>query len=81
MEKSSDVCHPSHYQSDGVECIEAMYVISPAMAVCFAAGSAIKYLDRAGLKDDEVQDLRKAKEGWHIAKRMMLRKAIENGKD
>lgn len=81
MEKSSDVCHPSHYQSDGVECIEAMYVISPAMAVCFAAGSAIKYLDRAGLKDDEVQDLRKAKECWHIAKRMMLRNAIENGKD
>ena len=55
-----EVEHPSHYQSDGVECIDAMYAISPAMAVCFAAGSAIKYLDRAGLKDDEGQDLRKA---------------------
>lgn len=51
------------------------------MAACFAAGSAIKYLDRAGLKDDEVQDLRKAKECWHMAKRMMLRKAVEDGKD
>ena len=73
--------HPSHYQSDGVECIEAMYRVSPTMAVYFAAGSAIKYLDRAGLKDDEGQDLRKAKECWHMAKRMMARKAVEDGKD
>jgi hypothetical protein len=81
MTKSSDVCHPSHYQSDGMECIEAMYAISPAMAVNFAVGSALKYLDRAGLKDDEGKDLRKAKECWHMAKRMMLRKAVEDGKD
>lgn len=72
--------HPSHYQSNGVECIDAMYAISPTMAVCFAAGSALKYLDRAGLKDDEGKDLRKAKECWHMAKRMMARWA-ENGQD
>lgn len=81
MTKSSDVRHPSHYQSDGIECIEAMYVISPAMAVCFSVGSALKYLDRAGLKDDEDTDLRKARECWHMAKRMMARNAVENGKD
>lgn len=81
MTKSSDVSHPSHYQSDGMECIEAMYRVSPEMAVYFVAGSAIKYLDRAGLKDDEVQDLRKARECWHMAKRMMVRKAVEDGKD
>lgn len=78
---SNEVNHPSHYQSDGVECIDAMYVISPSMAVCFAAGSALKYLDRAGLKDDEVKDLRKAKECWHMAKRMMFRNAVKNGKN
>lgn len=72
MDKSS-VRHPSHYASDGIECIEAMYAISPAMAIYFAAGSALKYLDRAGLKDDEGQDLRKAKECWHMAKRLMVR--------
>lgn len=75
-----EVEHPSHYQSDGVECIDAMYAISPTMAVCFAAGSALKYLDRAGRKDDEEKDLRKARECWHMAKRMMVRWA-ENGKD
>ena len=77
MDKSS-VRHPSHYASDGIECIEAMYAISPAMAIYFAAGSALKYLDRAGLKDDEGQDLRKAKECWHMAKRMLSRKIRED---
>lgn len=67
--------HPSHYASDGIECIEAMYAISPAMAIYFAAGSALKYLDRAGLKDDEGKDLMKAKECWHMAKRLMARMA------
>ena len=78
---NAEVRHPSHYQSDGMECIEAMYRVSPKMAVYFAVGSALKYLDRAGLKDDEGQDLRKAKECWHMAKRMMLRNAVEDGKD
>lgn len=73
--------HPSHYQSDGVECIAAMYAISPTMAINFSVGSALKYLDRAGRKDDEITDLRKARECWHMAKRMMLRKAVEDGKD
>ena len=70
--------HPSHYASDGIECIDAMYAISPAMAIYFASGSALKYLDRAGLKDDEGKDLRKAKECWHMAKRM-VRKVVEDG--
>ena len=65
--------HPSHYYSDGIECIDAMYAISPAMAMYFAAGSALKYLDRAGLKDDEEKDLMKARECWHMAKRLMVK--------
>ena len=82
-----EVEHPSHYQSEGVECIDAMYTVSPSMAVYFAVGSALKYLDRAGLKDDEGEDLRKAKECWHMAKRMIALKALEymdggrNGQD
>ena len=72
--------HPSHYVSEGIECIEAMYCISPAMAIYFAAGSALKYLDRAGLKDDEAKDLRKARECWHMAKRLMVRLVAEGGK-
>ena len=78
---NGSVRHPSHYASDGIECIDAMYAIAPAMAIYFSAGSALKYLDRAGLKDDEGQDLRKAKECWHMAKRLMVRKVAEDGKD
>ena len=82
MDKSdnAEVRHPSHYQSDGMECIEAMYRVSPKMAVYFAVGSALKYLDRAGRKDDEDTDLRKARECWHMAKRMMAR-GTENEQD
>lgn len=76
-----EVESPSHYQSDGIECIDAMYAISPTMAVYFSVGSALKYLDRAGRKGDEDTDLHKAKECWHMAKRMMVRKAVEDGKD
>lgn len=76
----SDVRHPSHYASEGIECIEAMYAISPVMAIHFATGSALKHLDRAGLKDDEGKDLGKAKECWHMAKRMIARLVAEGGK-
>ena len=82
MDKSdnAEVRHPSHYQSDGMECIEAMYRVSPKMAVYFAVGSALKYLDRAGRKGEEDTDLRKARECWHMAKRMMAR-GTENEQD
>ena len=80
MDKSdnAEVRHPSHYQSEGVECIDAMYAVSPDMAVYFSVGSALKYLDRAGLKGDEIEDLRKSKECWHMAKRMLARKIRED---
>ena len=80
MDKSDneEVRHPSHYQSDGMECIDAMYLVSPMMAVYLSVGSALKYLDRAGHKDDEEKDLRKARECWHMAKRMLSRKISED---
>ncbi|MER5441148.1 DUF3310 domain-containing protein [Streptomyces sp. NPDC002790] len=52
------VRHPSHYTShpSGIECIEITKHMS------FTLGSAIKYLWRAGLKGDAIQDLEKARE-------------------
>ncbi len=55
------VNHPVHYISDpsGIECIQITRHRN------FNIGNAIKYLWRAGLKDDaKVQDLRKAI--WYI---------------
>lgn len=62
MMNNDPVNHPRHYVSDpsGVECIEITRHRN------FAIGSAIKYLWRAGLKDDtkQIEDLKKAI--WYI---------------
>lgn len=65
---SDNVNHPKHYTShpSGIECIQI------AEHHNFCVGNAIKYLWRAGLKDDanrgtlakQVEDLEKAK--WYI---------------
>jgi hypothetical protein len=56
-EKTNDaVNHPKHYTAhpSGVECIQ----ITRHMNFCL--GNAMKYIWRAGLKGDAVEDLRKA---------------------
>lgn len=56
----SNVNHPKHYNEhpSGVECIDIIEDMN------FNVGNAIKYLWRAGLKDDLIQDLQKAE--WYI---------------
>ena len=61
-EQMDPVNHPAHYTSDpsGIECITITRHRN------FNIGNAIKYLWRAGLKDQDtlIQDLRKAV--WYI---------------
>ena len=54
------VNHPPHYTNhpSGVECIQ----ITEHMGFCI--GNAVKYLWRADLKNDALQDLQKAR--WYI---------------
>ena len=54
------VNHPKHYTEhpSGVECIEVTEHMN------FCVGNAIKYLWRAGLKGEQIEDLRKAR--WYI---------------
>ena len=61
------VNHPSHYKShpSGVECID----ITEHMG--FNLGNALKYLWRADLKDNAVQDLEKA--AWYINREIAKR--------
>jgi hypothetical protein len=60
MSTQPDNINPQHYQShpSGVECIEVTQHCN------FCIGNAIKYLWRAGLKGDAVEDLKKA--AWYI---------------
>lgn len=59
-QEKKDAINPSHYKNhpSGVECIEVTEHFN------FNKGNAMKYIWRAGEKDDEIQDLEKAK--WYI---------------
>lgn len=65
-----NVNHPIHYTDhpSGVECIE----ITEHMNFCL--GNAIKYIWRAGLKGEAVEDLEKAV--WYIKREI---ERVKNG--
>jgi hypothetical protein len=54
------VNHPSHYNDHprGIECIDVVEEFN------FNVGNAMKYLWRAGLKGDLIEDLKKAR--WYV---------------
>lgn len=60
MSTHDAVDHPRHYTShpSGVECID----ITEHMG--FNLGNAVKYIWRADLKNDAIEDLRKA--AWYV---------------
>jgi len=67
---SDKVHNPTHYTShpSGVECIQ----ITEHMA--FNLGNAIKYIWRADLKSDAIEDLQKAR--WYIDRELKRRGAV-----
>ena len=60
MNMTDPVNHPTHYTQhpSGVECIQVTEHMN------FCVGNAMKYLWRAGLKFDDIEDLKKA--AWYI---------------
>ena len=76
MGKINDaVQHPRHYTShpSGVECI----TITQHMGFCL--GNAIKYIWRADLKNDAIEDLEKAR--WYIEREIARRKGGDPATD
>lgn len=68
MEKEM-VNHPEHYQFGKNNEYEAIKVIDAwGLDKDFYLGNAVKYLSRAGKKDNTVQDLKKAI--WYIEKKI-----------
>jgi hypothetical protein len=67
--KHDPVNHPKHYTGhpSGVECIQ----ITEHMGFCL--GNAVKYIWRADLKNDAVEDLKKAE--WYIRREIERREA------
>jgi hypothetical protein len=67
MKEMDSVNHPEHYTKhpSGVECIQ----ITEHMG--FNLGNAIKYIWRADLKSDAIEDLKKAR--WYIDRELEKR--------
>jgi hypothetical protein len=65
------VNHPAHYTEhpSGVECI----TVTEHMGFCL--GNAVKYIWRADLKNDAIEDLEKA--AWYIRREIDRRKATQ----
>lgn len=72
MVTNDPVNHPRHYTShpSGVECIQ----ITSHMG--FNLGNALKYIWRCDLKQDAVEDLRKAQ--WYISQEIAKRIRVNN---
>ena len=58
----SNVEHPSHYNTGSIEVIDA--IEDWGFGEGFNRGNAIKYIARAGHKNSEIEDLKKA--AWYI---------------
>jgi hypothetical protein len=64
------VNHPDHYKSGGIEVIDFMEAkLTPEGLKGYLQGNVIKYLSRAGKKDDELQDFKKAE--WYLKRLIM----------
>jgi hypothetical protein len=64
------VNHPAHYTQhpSGVECIQ----VTEHMNFCL--GNAVKYIWRADLKHDAIEDLEKAR--WYVSREIDRRKRM-----
>lgn len=58
--------HPKHYNASGIhcECGRQIECIDVTKAFSFRLGNAIKYIWRADLKENPLEDLKKAR--WYL---------------
>ena len=69
--KDDPVAHPAHYTSGKIEVMDFI----DDQKLSFARGNIVKYVCRAGKKENELEDLKKAK--WYLDHEIAL---LENGK-
>ena len=69
---TEQVNHPAHYGGDNQ--YEVIKVIE-AWGLDFHLGNTVKYIGRAGKKDDLLQDLKKAK--WYLDRKIIQLEKLE----
>jgi hypothetical protein len=67
------VNNPPHYTNGGVETINFI----EAKGLDYHLGNVVKYITRAGKKDDELQDLKKAR--WYLERAIAVRENPAHG--
>lgn len=67
QKKTDMVNHPPHYKAGGVETISFI----EAKGLDYHLGNVVKYITRAGKKEDELQDLQKAR--WYLERAIAVR--------
>lgn len=60
--KADPVNNPAHYTAGGIETIDFI----EAKKLGYNLGNVVKYITRAGLKSNQIEDLRKAQ--WYLAR-------------
>ena len=59
--KEKDAINPDHYKVGGIETIDYLEAkMTPEQFEGFCVGNALKYISRAGHKNDAAEDYRKA---------------------
>lgn len=66
MANKDMVNHPPHYNNGGIECIDYIKQQLGAGFKNYLIGSIIKYIHRHEYKDQNIQDLQKAR--WYLDK-------------
>lgn len=76
MSKKENVNHPDHYQSEsGIEAIDVI----EGFKLSFSLGNAVKYILRAGRKNNRDQDLLKAL--WYVRRELGMTSEIPEKRD
>lgn len=74
---SDNVNNPAHYTSGGIETIDYMEAKSSDEEFCgHLRLTAIKYLSRAGLKANEIEDYEKA--AWYLNRLIKKKKKMQD---
>ena len=72
LEMRKDMVNPDHYKVGGIEAIDYLQAkLSKEEFAGYCRGNALKYLSRAGHKDDAAQEYRKAI--WYIERLLSAR--------
>lgn len=72
--QNDDINHPSHYTQGGIEVID--YIEDKKLG--YRLGNVVKYVSRAGHKDDAIKDLKKAR--WYLNREIAKREQYDKSR-